>query len=66
MVLGVYGHGHIFGDMDAFIKREYLYTLRAKTHNVVILEIDATMFMNSLRAVPAHHNLEIFKKVVRE
>ena len=65
MVVGVYGKGFVFGDMDAFLKRQHLYSLRAKTKHVKVWESDATVFINTLRAIPLHHDLEIFKNTVR-
>ena len=44
-LVGVYGVGKTFGDIDAYKNRNYMYTLRARTRCVRFWEMDAEKFI---------------------
>jgi len=45
----VLGSGKTFGDIDAYKKRGYMYTLRTASSKVLLYEIYASDFMNLLK-----------------
>ena len=47
--IGVLGSGKTFGDIDAYKKRGYMYTLRTASSKVLLYEIYASDFMNLLK-----------------
>ena len=45
IILGVYGVGKTFGDIDAYKERKYMYTMRARTRNVRYWSVSAGKFV---------------------
>ena len=57
--MGIIGTGKTFGDIDAYRRRGYLYTLRSASSNVLLYEIDAKDFIMHIKSIG---NKNEFKK----
>ena len=49
--MGVIGQGKIFGDVDAFNDRQYIYTVRTLTPNAKVYFLSATDFARHVETI---------------
>ena len=47
----IIGVGKSFGDIDAYKQRNYMYTLRSLSNNVVIYEVESVRFINIMKSI---------------
>ena len=60
--MAVIGSGKTFGDIDAYKKRGYMYSIRSASSNAVYYEVDAKDFVVHIKSINKEREFKRWQK----